>query len=476
MNRSDTDLLIDAWLRQELDTVPDPTRALAQAIDAAAVTPQRRGRLLWLRQLLGLESGTIRHGHADRPEVVLTPAAGSGPGSMALGRQGVMATPIALVALVLALVVLGAGAWLAVGAGRDLLGGSDGPQPLRPIEQTGPNRAIVVDPVNGHFASLAEAVAEAQPGDRIELHPGTYQAEVIIDKDIAIEGVGARDEIIVEPLPLAEGERLTDRRRVLFRIDHAAAILRGFTLLGSDHGTAVLIDGGAPTLEDLLIDPAGDMATSGPNQPREAMEVRDGGSPTIRDSVLKSLAHIDDGATPTFEGVEFRLGCLHVQGKGTSPSVRASSFVGSDCPGFSISVADGAHVSVAAGDIDSRPGQAGIRVANDGSSADITGTSISGGAEGVLVGPGATVTFQRSNAQEAAVGIKVQDGELTITAGALVDNTIGLQVSGDSFLEVSDTDFCNETDFDLRDGATVPSEPNRVCDDGTTGLASTDSP
>ncbi len=471
MHQSDPDLRIDAWLRKELDAVPEPERAVSEAIDAAASTPQRRGRFFWLRQLLGIEPGTVERGSPDRPEVVLTPAGSGGPGSVALGRPSTVSMPLVAVALVVSIAILGATAWLTLGPGAGILGGADGAQPMRPIEQTGPTRAIVVDPVDGHFARLADAVAEAEPGDRIELHPGRHQAEVVIDKDIEIVGVGSRDEIIVEPLPLAEGERLTDRTRVLFVIDDAAPVLRGLTLLGSDHGTAVLIEGGAPVLQDLLIDPAGDMSTGSPNQPREALEVRAGGSPTIRDSVLTSLAHVTGGSSPTFDGVEFVLGCLHVQGDGTSPTIRDSSFAQSDCPGFSISIAGGAHADVAAGTIASSPGQAGIRVANDGSSADITGTSISGGAEGLLVGPGARVTFQRSNARDADVGIRVQDGELIVAAGALVDNVIGLQVSGDSFLEVSDTDLCNETNFDLNDGASVPPEPNRICQDSTAELA-----
>ena len=108
-------------------------------------------------------------------------------------------------------------------------------------------------------------------------------------------------------------------------------------------------------------------------------------------------------------------------------------------------------------------------MANDGSSADITGTIVTGGDQGLLVAPGAAVTFQRSTAQASGIGIKVQDGELVVSNGALVDNGIGLQVGGASFLEVTDTDICNETNFDLRDGALVPPDvtpENQICVEG----------
>lgn len=472
MNQEDADVRIDVWLRQELDAVPEPTRAVSQAIDAAAVTPQHRGRLEWLRHLLGLEAATVQRGSADHPEVVLTPTTGGtvGPAAAVFDRGRAISTPVVVVALSVALVVVGATAWLTLGPGRDLVGGSDGGQPMRPIE-AGPTRSIAVDPADGHFATLAEAVAEAKPGDRIELYPGIHQAEVVIDKDIEIVGVGDRDEVIVEPLPLARGETLGDRLRVVFHLRDSDATLRGFTLVGAEHGTAVVVDGGTPTVDGVRIDPDGDMATSGPSQPREAMEIRNGASPIVRDSELSSLVSVDSSAAPLFERVVFRPGCILVQGEGTSPALRDVDFIESDCPGFSVSIAGGAHADIEAGSITSRADNNGIRVVNDGSSADISGTSITGGSVGLSVGPGAEVTFLRSNMRDAQIGAKVQDGELTMGAAALVDNVIGLQASGEAFLEVSDTDICNQTNFDLSDGITVPVEPNRVCDDSAGEMA-----
>jgi hypothetical protein len=466
----DPDRIIDEWLRDELDAVPQPTRALAEALEAATVTPQRRGRLFWLRQLLGLEAATIEHGSQDRPEVVLTPVAQRADGSGVLARQGAIATPLVLTVVVVALAVIGAAAWLTVGPGRELIAGGDAGQPLRPIDGSGPVRVIAVDPVDGHFATLAQAVAEAEPGDRIELYAGIHQAEVVVTKDIEIVGVGDRESVVVEPLPLAEGEALGDRLRILITLQDSDAILRGFTLRGSDNGTAAVIIGGSPTLEDLLIDPVGDMSTGSPDHPREALGVRGGASPTVRASEVTSLSYVEGGSTPVFEDVDFRRGCLLVQDAGTSPTVRGSDFTDSACPGFSISVADGAHLEIAAAAVASLPGNTGIRVANEGSSANVNGTSVSGGLEGVLVGPGAAVTVERSNVQGADLGIRVQDGELVLSNAAVVGNRIGLQVGGASFLEVSDTDICNDLNFDLRDGAEVPPDvtpANRICVEGS---------
>ena len=211
------------------------------------------------------------------------------------------------------------------------------------------------------------------------------------------------------------------------------------------------------------------MSTGSPDHPREALGVLGGASPTVRASEFTSLSYVEGGSAPVFEDVDFRQGCLLVEGAGTSPTVRGSDFTESACPGFSISVAGGAHLDIAAAVIESLPGSTGIRVANEGSSATINGTSVSGGLEGVLVGPGAAVTVERSNVQGADLGLRVQDGELVLSNGAVVGNRVGLQVGGTSFLEVSDSDFCNDLDFDLRDGAEMPPDvtpANRICVEG----------
>ena len=58
---------------------------------------------------------------------------------------------------------------------------------------------IVAGDGSGHFRTISDAVAAAVDGDRIEVMPGTYRDSVTITTDISIHGVGARDEVVVEP-------------------------------------------------------------------------------------------------------------------------------------------------------------------------------------------------------------------------------------------------------------------------------------
>lgn len=475
MKRSGPDVRIDAWLRDELDAVPEPTRALSRALDAAMVTPQRRGRLFWLRQLLGSEQTTVTHGRLDRPEIVLTPGS---PSSGVMHRQGAASTSVVMVVLLVAVTVVGAMAWLTVGPGRELLGG--GPQeaatiseqPMRPLDPPGPDRVIVVHPEDGHFATIAGAVAAAQTGDRIEVYPGTYQAEVTITEDVTVAGVGDRESIVIESADVAPGEDERDRLHDVFTLRDSDAILQGFTVRGSLNGTAIAIDGGSPQLLDLFIDPLGEMDFGSPTTPRESIEFSSGSTAIVRDTVMTSLSSVIDGAAPLMERVTFEGGCLLIEGIGTAPTITDASYHQSECPGFSVSVAKGASATLVANHVYSSPDQAGVRVANDGSRVVISGSDITGGREGILVTSGAEVEVQRSQVDEAEVGVRVLDADASLLLNRFERNGTGLRVSGDTYLETIDNDICdNDLNLDLHDGALVPLAQNRVCVDGSSELA-----
>lgn len=476
MSRRDPDTRIDAWLREELDAVPQPLRAVSAALDAAAITPQHRGRLFWLRQLLGLEHATVQRGTADHPEVVLTSGTVGSTSTSVFGRGGAISTPIVLIVLALALTVMGAMTWMVVGPGRELVGGSDGVEPIeqpqRPLDPPGPNRVILVGGEDPHFNTLSGAIAAAVAGDRIQLEPGTYEAEVTITEDISIVGAGDRESIVVQTPALAPGEDVRDRMRNVFTLQDSDATLQGFTVRGSLNGTAIVVDGGSPMLLDLDVDPVGAMDIGSPSTPREAIEFGGGTTATLRDTVMTSLSSVIEGAAPLIENVTFDTGCLLVEDAGSSPVIRDATFDQSQCPGFSISVASGANATIEANHIYSRPDQAGIRVANDGTTVSISGSDITGGREGVSISFGADANVHRTQINGAEVGIRVKDADAVLELNRLMSGGTGLEVSGETYLETFENDICdNELNLDLRDGALVPLAQNRVCAEGSSELA-----
>lgn len=81
-------------------------------------------------------------------------------------------------------------------------------------------RTLVVDPLHrGNYPTISEAVANARPGERIEVRPGVYNEAIVIDKPLEIIGNGPIDEIIVR----------ADKSDVI-RIDTTMAIVRNLTL------------------------------------------------------------------------------------------------------------------------------------------------------------------------------------------------------------------------------------------------------
>jgi hypothetical protein len=467
MTARDPDRLINEWLREELDAVPEPTRAVRGAIDASVLTPQRRGRWGWLRQLLGREGSVTQLGSAARPEIVLQPGGGQ-QGAAAAGLQGqrAISLPLVLGALALAVALLLGFGYFAMSLEQTPQAGTSdgrGPTPLRPLDD-GPNRVIAVGADAAHFTTIADAVAVALPGDRIELQPGTYREHVVIEKDITVTGVGDRGSIIVEPAALAAGTSEGEEMRNVFELYDSDATLEGFTVRGSDFGTSISVDGGAPLLVDLVVSPEGTQRAGSPSRPRHSIVARGGTALVLRDSRVTGLMAIDDGATPLLDNNEFETTCVLAEEEGTVLTIRGTSFVDSECPGFSVSVAKGASAKLEQSQIRSLPENAGIRVGNEGSDLEISGTTIEGGLEGVLATSGARLTIRRSLISEAAVGVRVSNAEATLDLNELTENKVGLEVSGDSYFESIGNVICDNTvDLDLRDGASYPIDQNETC-------------
>lgn len=59
-------------------------------------------------------------------------------------------------------------------------------------------KTLIVDCAgNGAFATVSEAVQQARPGSTIVVRPGVYQEALVLDKDLQIQGEGAREGIVL---------------------------------------------------------------------------------------------------------------------------------------------------------------------------------------------------------------------------------------------------------------------------------------
>ncbi|HOY68669.1 MAG TPA: protein kinase [Candidatus Ozemobacteraceae bacterium] len=172
--------------------------------------------------------------------------------------------------------------------------------PAKPPVVTPPAQPPVVEPPAaprepivgpGGFATLAEAVAAAKPGQTIRVKPGTYRGSTHIDGKITIQGDGSRGSIILES---GSGPVLTISGNALI-----AGLTIRFT--GSSQTDAVRITGGSPTVRDCTV-----TSTAAAAAPAwSACIAVDGGSPTITGNTLsgsRGMGFLARGGSPRVSG------------------------------------------------------------------------------------------------------------------------------------------------------------------------------
>ena len=111
---------------------------------------------------------------------------------------------------------------------------------------------------------------------------------------------------------------------------------------------------------------------------------------------------------------------------------------------------------------------AGIRIAGEGSGAEINGSTIIGGLEGILIGAGADVTVRTTQVSDASTGIRIYDATAKLLTNRVTGNGTGLVVAGSGRLETAENLVCdNDVNLDLRDGAASSLDHNQICADGS---------
>ncbi len=192
---------------------------------------------------------------------------------------------------------------------------------------------IIVDPSgDGTVTTITAAVAMADDGDTILVKPGTYDESLLITKNITIRGDGDRESIVVElsvETPAGVGRDLPDLP-FAFLLDASDATLEHLTVRGES--ARIVINGGAPMLQDLVLDGIGrvyrlDLGQGGTVP--IGLEIHDGSAATIRDNVLTGTdIEIATGSSPTIVGNKFTIGAIWMQGVGVDPVIRGNTIEG----------------------------------------------------------------------------------------------------------------------------------------------------
>ncbi|MEX1345463.1 MAG: right-handed parallel beta-helix repeat-containing protein, partial [Candidatus Limnocylindrales bacterium] len=463
--------IVSDWL--EARTVQPPHGSLAAALERASATPQRRHR--WLPWRFDRGSGASGDGSARD---------GRGEHDRRGGRRLSSAT-VAAAAATVAVIALAA----IVGQGRG--------QPVVPVIGGATHYVAETD---GAFRTIGEAVLAAEDGDTVLVAPGTYEEALIIDKDITLVSSAEppREVVLLVPEdapdpvvplsrfdPRADRFELPERVPVGIQLIDSDATLRGIRVIGRGDSIALLVSGGAPVLEGLVLKHEGgpllETALAGALfiEGGSTASVRDahiwqrvriagGSSPTISDSQLSGVQLVvqegsspvftdnsidggcgcDDvtvvgGSTPVFEGNTFVFGGMDVVGlddDGTGAHLEGNRFSAHDADALSIS--GGASATVLGNSFYGN--NQGVRVS--GASADVRGNEFVGNWNAVMLSA-TDATLSDNNIRGGEIGVSVGDGSSATISGNVIENvgTRGIYVADGTSPTIDANTICGST-------------------------------
>ena len=370
--------IVSNWLEQRV--VDPPRGSLQAALARAEQTPQQHHR--WLRWWFGRGPGAT-DGQMDRR----------------LSSVTALFASVAVLALVAVLAIP-----------RQL---NDPPAP----DVSGTTYSVAAE--NADFTTIAEAVAMAQDGDTVLVEPGTYEEALLIDKSITLAGNGVTSRAVIikvpaeaplSAMPLAPYDlhhvsfELAQRPAVGIQIIDTDATVRDLQVTGHGDAIDVLVYGGAPTLERLVLKHEGLVEL---NASLAGGLFVDGASgATIHDSTIWHRTRIGGGSEPTFSGGSFEYPQLTIQ-DGAAPMI-ADAVIRGDCGDDAVVVVGGSTPTFK----DNWFMQAELEVR--GAIDEATAATIDGN------------TF--SSADLVAITIS-DDASATIEANSFTANTQGINVS-----------------------------------------------
>jgi parallel beta-helix repeat protein len=417
----------------------------------AAVRPRSGWRVPgpWLRMAIPLRSATV-------PRLVLSAA------MLAMLLSGLVAAGLLL--------------------GGVLPSPSVLPKPIGP-------RAIVVAPDgSGDTRTITEAVAMAADGDHVLIRPGTYREAVIVDKDISIRGDGPRKDIIVEAPPDSVLPGATRRTSYAFLLQAIDGSLANVTVVGQQVGTAIVVKGGTPTLEQLDVNVLGDWSKSPrgqalgidrasvflddeKNTAHRAIAFDRGSGGVLRDSTLEGFLWFGAETTPIVQDSHLLDTCIEIAEAGAHPVFRRNEIHG--CPhGWGVLVAQGAAATIDGNDIvagdkpapDPRPGIAVI-VQTGALDVTITGNTIHDSDFGVSAPYAKQLVVDDNVVTANNNGLSVIGATGSVTENRIRENRgVGLLMGSGGDMEVVDNVIESNGTGILIDGITYPTlRGNTIC-------------
>lgn len=493
---------IHEWIRKELDVVSEPHRAVREAIQASTAVRQRHARRGIRAWLADRDQSDPDHIAARIPEVVLDATV-----PHAMSAQAAAATPIAgprrlAIALIVSAVAVVSGAYVIsladpVPSGP---GGESvrlGAMALDPALEGG--REILVTPDgSGHFYTISDAVDAALDGDRITVMPGSYEESIqITGKKIDIVGQGGAEAVEVRPSSTGPVQapdgyanldafggsaslsnpdtQLPSEWRYVLYLDDSDARISDLSLIGSEVGSAIIIRGGTPQLDRLIVDPVGSQTGGRPEAPHEGVSIYGSSTASLRDNLITGLVSVWDASSPSFSNNTIRGTCVVISGEGSDPTLIGNTIESGpstgQCPYFNVAIDSGASPTVDSNDIAGDQRTDGIRVLGLGTNPTIQGNNVMGADAGIWVGGEASGLIIRNDVTGAQTGIRIVGANPQVEINGFYQNAVGVSIDATSRPQFAANSVCdNDTNVVLAPGqASLQSQNPDICADDQPG-------
>ncbi|HXZ41643.1 MAG TPA: right-handed parallel beta-helix repeat-containing protein [Terriglobales bacterium] len=259
-----------------------------------------------------------------------------------------------------------------------------------PAPKSEPPTRVVDAAGQGTHTSIAEAVAQAAPGDRILIRRGVYAESVTVDKPLELVGDGLVEEIIVS----LSKDSVVSFQTTIGRISNLTLRQEAY-----DAATPVVaITQGRLILENCVISANGGSAIS----------VVNGAAPQVSNNkILQNASQPESSSTILIANARILLENNEITGGKTD---------------FAIVALAGSEPTVRHNRITG--GIAGICVFGGGARAVVDGNLISEAEVGVDVSDGAEATLTRNRIRQCRSGVNVYDrGRLTAEDNHIIENS-----------------------------------------------------
>jgi len=406
---------------------------------------------------------------------------------MRISSRVAVGSPMARVAAIAVATLL-----LAVMATGAVIGGS---QLL-----AGPGIIVVAQDGSGDYQTITEAVEAAEDGHTILLQPGTYTEAITISDDLLLTS-DAEDpsQVVIQAPPdgptfFAGGWQMPYS---LLLVDTDSTV-SGLTIRGPE--SSVIVHGGAPMLEGLVLDRVGcshgsELDCDG----GESVLIQAGSRATLTGNALLGGGSIGvfDASEPLIEGNTLSSGPSIWGRPGDDATIRGNTISGAHfislvfggpstmtIEGNTITDTtwEGITIGMGVGDTEMNAivrdnvvsgARVGISVASEGSLPTIEGNELSGNATGIAIARSDAI-LRGNHVYGNGSGISVDRGSPSLEANTIEDNKVGVAIlTPGAHPTLTNNTLCgNETNFRLMRNVEMPTtDGNDICPDSVAAVS-----